>query len=34
MGNAPEAIKDIVSFVTLDVDEGGIPYALEHYGLI
>jgi Cof subfamily protein (haloacid dehalogenase superfamily) len=34
MGNAPQSIKDIVSFVTLDVDEGGIPYALEHFGLI
>jgi Cof subfamily protein (haloacid dehalogenase superfamily) len=34
MGNAPQAIKDIVSFVSLDVDEGGIQYALEHYGLI
>ncbi len=34
MGNAPESIKDIVSFVTLDVDENGIRYALEHYGLI
>ena len=34
MGNAPQAIKDIASFVTLDVDEGGIQYALEHYGMI
>ncbi len=33
MGNAPQAIKDIVSFVTLDVDDCGIQYALEHYGL-
>ncbi len=34
MGNAPQTIKDIVCFVTLDVDEGGIQYALEHYGFI
>jgi Cof subfamily protein (haloacid dehalogenase superfamily) len=34
MGNAPQAIKDIVSFVTEDVDQGGIEHALRHYGLI
>lgn len=34
MGNAPQAIKDIVSYVTLDVDEGGIRHALEHFDLI
>lgn len=34
MGNAPQAIKEIVSFVTLDVDEGGIKHALEHFCLI
>lgn len=34
MGNAPQAIKDIVTFVTEDVDQGGVEHALRHYGLI
>lgn len=34
MGNAPQSIKDIVSFVTEDVDENGIAHALKHFGLI
>ena len=34
MGNAPQAIKDIVTFVTEDVDQDGIAHALRHFGLI
>lgn len=34
MGNSAKEIKDAVSFVTLDVDEGGVAYALKHFGLI
>ncbi|WP_310603808.1 HAD family hydrolase [Anaerosporobacter sp.] len=34
MGNADPALYSLASFVTKDVDENGIRYALEHYGLI
>lgn len=34
MGNAPQAIKDIVTHVTGDVDHQGIESALRHFGLI
>lgn len=34
MGNADKALLPVVSFVTKDVDENGIRYALEHYKLI
>ena len=34
MGNAPQTIKDLVSYVTGDVDEDGIAHGLRHFGLI
>ena len=34
MGNAGDALKSIAVFVTKDVDDEGIAYALKHYGLI
>lgn len=34
MGNADPSLLPLVSFVTKDVDENGIRYALEHYKLI
>lgn len=34
MGNGAEALKDIADFVTKDVDDNGIIYALKHYGLL
>jgi Cof subfamily protein (haloacid dehalogenase superfamily) len=34
MGNAPQSIKDIVTFVTEDVDQDGIEHAMVHFGLI
>lgn len=34
MGNSPEAIKDIVTYVTEDVDHQGIEHALRHFNLI
>ena len=34
MGNAPQSIKDIVTFVTEDVDQDGVAHALRHFGLI
>ena len=34
MGNSPQAIKDIVTHVTGDVDDQGIESALRHLGLI
>ncbi|MDF2907799.1 MAG: ykrA1 [Herbinix sp.] len=34
MGNAPESIKNIVTYVTADVDHDGIEQALTHFKLI
>ncbi len=34
MGNSPQSIKDIVTYVTEDVDRGGIEQALKHFNLI
>lgn len=34
MGNARQALKDIADFVTKDVNDNGIEYALKHYELI
>ena len=34
MGNAGDELKIIADFVTKDVDDEGIAYALKHYGLI
>ncbi len=34
MGNAPEEVKKLASFVTRDIREDGIAYALEQLGLI
>ncbi len=34
MGNAPDSIKDIVTYVTEDVDHNGIEHALKHFNLI
>ena len=34
MGNAGDELKSIADFVTKDVDDEGIAYALKHYGLI
>lgn len=34
MGNASEHTKEIADFVTHDVDDNGLAYALRHYGLI
>ncbi len=34
MGNAPDSIKDIVTYVTEDVDHNGIEQALKHFNLI
>lgn len=34
MGNAPQAIKDVVTYVTEDVDHHGIEHALKHFKLI
>jgi Cof subfamily protein (haloacid dehalogenase superfamily) len=34
MGNAPESIKNIVTYVTEDVDHNGIELALQHFNLI
>ncbi len=34
MGNSPQSIKDIVTYVTEDVDCGGIEQALRHFHLI
>ncbi len=34
MGNSPQSIKDIVSYVTEDVDQHGIEKALKHFNLI
>lgn len=34
MGNSPQSIKDIATYVTEDVDHGGIEQALKHFNLI
>lgn len=34
MGNAPDSIKNIVTYVTKDVDHDGIEHALKHFHLI
>ena len=34
MGNSPQSIKDIVTYVTEDVDHHGIEHALMHFNLI
>ncbi|HHU74726.1 MAG TPA: HAD family hydrolase [Clostridiales bacterium] len=34
MGNAKTEVKEMVSFVTKDVDEDGVYHALKHFGLI
>ena len=34
MGNADGGVPEIVSFLTRDVDEDGIEYALKHYKII
>lgn len=34
MGNCDRIVKDTVSFLTKDVDEDGVAYALRHYGII
>ncbi len=34
MGNASQEIKDLVSYVTKDVDDDGIAHGLRHFGLI
>lgn len=34
MGNSNHALFDLVSFTTKDIEEDGISYALEHYGII
>ena len=34
MGNAGDELKSIADFVTKDVDDEGIAYALKYYGLI
>lgn len=34
MGNAIDAVKEVADFVTKDVDEDGIAYALKYFGII
>lgn len=34
MGNAPEGLKAAADYVTATLEEGGVPKALKHYGLI
>lgn len=34
MGNSTPVLFDLVSYVTKDIEEDGIKYALEHYGII
>lgn len=34
MGNAPEPVKAIASYVTGTAEEGGVPQALRHFGLL
>ena len=34
MGNARDDVKEIADFVTADVDDDGITYALKHFGVL
>ena len=34
MGNAPEEIKKLCSYVTKSVENDGFYYAMKHFGLI
>ena len=34
MGNGGEDVKAAADFVTRDIDDDGIAYALQHFGLI
>ena len=34
MGNGRQEAKDAASFVTKDIDEGGVAWALEHFGVL
>ncbi len=34
MGNATPPVKEIAEYVTIDIMDGGVKHALEHYGLI
>ena len=34
MGNSHPLLFDLVSFVTKDIEEDGISYALKHYNII
>jgi len=34
MGNGTDDVKEVADFITKDVDDGGIAYALRHFGLI
>lgn len=34
MGNSQKVVKDIVSYVTKDVDDGGVAHALKHFNII
>ena len=34
MGNARQELKDIADYVTKDISDNGIKYAMEHFGLI
>jgi len=34
MGNASRAVKDVSDYITTGVDEGGIPAALKHFGIL
>ena len=34
MGNGDDGVKAVADFVTRDIDEDGIAYALKHFGLI
>jgi hydroxymethylpyrimidine pyrophosphatase-like HAD family hydrolase len=34
MGNSHPILFDLVSFVSKDIEEDGISYALEHYNII
>ena len=34
MGNSNPILFDLVKFITKDINEGGIEYALKHYEMI
>ena len=34
MGNARQKLKDVADYVTKDISDNGIQYAMEHFGLI